>query len=312
MATINNPAMLAAIRELQYWTDAKLNAFQSATKVEQPLYHYTSFDAFQNILRSNEMWLSTHDGTNDLTEVNHGLDIAADEADRIARTNGDVHGYLKGLSRFLRARLPLEPFKIYLGCFSKRGDDLSQWRAYGKDAGGTDAAGVCFALTPEFFGIRGNKDTNPPNDRCWVAQVNYDPKVNEEQARSAITEAMKHVRRCVGNKPPSLRGVSTFLNRMGANATLPLMWDAFTSKHPSFFAEEEVRLIVGMDVEILKPYINAHGKLPTPIDFREGWLHSVVAGPKSPTDAVERLEKLLNDLGLHRPNMVSRSRIPLR
>lgn len=86
------------------------------------LFHYCSSETFLSIVESRELWASDLSKMNDPDEVKRGAEIIRDLLDRLAPELGRALGSTN---------------LIYLACsFSKNGDLLSQWRAYGDDGNG--------------------------------------------------------------------------------------------------------------------------------------------------------------------------------
>ena len=120
--------MLTSLRRTK--TQAKLDRLVDESFAEPApsvLFHYTTWAGFDGIVRTQTLWHTAHDCTNDPAEL-----TSADE--RI----------LKFLREFARS---FEPTRIsrkttlYLACFSLARDKVSQWRDYA-DSG----QGVCLGI----------------------------------------------------------------------------------------------------------------------------------------------------------------------
>lgn len=110
------------------------------------LYHYTSFDAFCNIVRGNisvdytlennnlrkkvtakkAIWAGDSRHLNDATEFEYGLNLAKEVYEALGEKGKTIRRLLEGYS----SRLQTFVFSL-----SKEGDLLSQWRAYCPNGG---------------------------------------------------------------------------------------------------------------------------------------------------------------------------------
>jgi hypothetical protein len=105
------------------------------------VYHYTTAAGMRGILESNCIWASAAYYLNDSSEIEYGcrlvLDVIAEwRRANLHRESFSVH-VLEGLERFFsdpRSRLSRSS-SIYIACFCKNGNLLSQWRAYGQAGG---------------------------------------------------------------------------------------------------------------------------------------------------------------------------------
>ena len=97
------------------------------------LYHYTSIDAFRNIMESKIMHATRYDQMNDFSEVRLGIDKLLEA---ISNYNID-HSFLD-LKKFLIS--VIKSFKkdtldIYILSLSSVADSIDQWRAYAPNGG---------------------------------------------------------------------------------------------------------------------------------------------------------------------------------
>lgn len=122
---------------------------QYGTGIRGPhtLYHYTSWEAAEKIVRSQRFWATAHDCTNDKEELIYADATILDAARALEPTS-------RGIARRV-LRLFLKTYehtrigatkRTYLVCFSEKRNDPHQWCEYG-----TNGAGVCLGL--RLFGI---------------------------------------------------------------------------------------------------------------------------------------------------------------
>jgi hypothetical protein len=136
--------------------------------VSPTLFHYTSTAALISIVSNNELWLSDATFLNDMTEIEHGRNLAcACLASAIdAETRSDVRLMLElTAAQFTKITDPC----IYVACFSLEGDDLAQWRGYGR--GGAPIA-IELEHGPLMFGYTSEGSLNlvvyESDDQTWI------------------------------------------------------------------------------------------------------------------------------------------------
>ncbi|SFB04113.1 hypothetical protein SAMN04515620_11430 [Collimonas sp. OK607] len=95
------------------------------------LYHYTSAEGLQSILKGRSFWASDISYLNDSSELAYGTELfnerlAALVESRKCNYVGQFVKYLsEAIGPFFRER-----FRTYIVCFCSNGDQLSQWRGY--------------------------------------------------------------------------------------------------------------------------------------------------------------------------------------
>lgn len=90
------------------------------------LYHYTSFEAFLNIVKNKSIWVTESRYLNDSTEFRYGFDLAEDVYNNQTDKSDAARWFFENADRELYT---------YIFSLSKQGDLLSQWRAYCPDGG---------------------------------------------------------------------------------------------------------------------------------------------------------------------------------
>lgn len=86
------------------------------------------------ILRTGVLWLTHEAGLNDLREHLWPFPFIREEIQR--RTTADTAEFLIEIAEQLDLMMGDRVRDLYVGSFSRRGDVLSQWRAYAKDGDG--------------------------------------------------------------------------------------------------------------------------------------------------------------------------------
>jgi Protein of unknown function (DUF2971) len=105
----------------------------------EPLYHYTTANGLEGIIRTRAIWASDYRFLNDATEFNYGLSIFDRIFDPSVVPLPDVS---EMIGRFRKAT---SEFSLLIASFCKHHDLLSQWRGY------SDAAGYAVGLNAEWL-----------------------------------------------------------------------------------------------------------------------------------------------------------------
>jgi hypothetical protein len=104
------------------------------------LYHYTTADGLKGIIINGNIWATNYRYVNDLTEYVYANELLrADIASRIQHPNPIVDAVLKAILN--TEDLLVGAVDIFIACFCKEKDLLSQWRYYGGRGGGGYAIG---------------------------------------------------------------------------------------------------------------------------------------------------------------------------
>lgn len=105
------------------------------------LYHYTTTDGLRGILTSQSLYATDPLYLNDSTELSHGLDLLSE----VYEQGRSAHE--EWVADVLDECFPPHPWRFkrdpaYIACLSEAGDQLSQWRAYGRSGGAVIAFDV--------------------------------------------------------------------------------------------------------------------------------------------------------------------------
>ncbi|HEY0013239.1 MAG TPA: DUF2971 domain-containing protein [Allosphingosinicella sp.] len=203
-----------------------------ANPVQPTLFHYTSSAALISILRNNELWLSDATFLNDRVEIEHGRKIACERirAAMAVDPRADVKEMLaSALAKFTDEPDPI----VYVACFSLEGDDLAQWRGYGR---GDAPIAIELEHGPLMFGYTSEGELHmvlyDPTEQAWA----FDQML--EAYIAAYAEDVLLPR-------PSLRvdPITPEEEReMCANSLYYGLWRYIVAcKDPSFASEREVR-----------------------------------------------------------------------
>lgn len=105
------------------------------------VYHYCSLESAYHIIRSGIIFSSDLSYMNDSDELQFGINIMIDALKAIISKRNINKVYKQWIKSFLslnehNLRSNLEDESVYITCFSKKPDDLNQWRAYGNNGYG--------------------------------------------------------------------------------------------------------------------------------------------------------------------------------
>ena len=201
-------------------------------------YYYCSLSTFLNILKNKEIYLSDPLKMNDNLEIKWYLDRLNEEKDtdeefgstlQRMRMRSGVDFTYEELVKHLENK---GQKSIYISCFSKTSDLLSQWRAYADDGKGV---AIGFDL-----------DMLASADNIFVREIIYADDVIQEECESTL-EIVADSMPTVLNKHKAFdreERIDIFLHE--------LITELAKFKNPAFKEEEEVRLIYCEDLKFEK------------------------------------------------------------
>lgn len=190
------------------------------------LFHYTDINAVRSILEGGKLRLTDFRYLNDLQEVHEGVSSILDFTKRELDSHADNCKYFIEAAEFVLHMLEqgrgsgdyVEP--IFVCSFSRAADLLSQWRTYGSYA-------IEFSATA-------------------FSHKLYECVYDKEEQLSVAQSSVKNI----------LRGMAAYMEEVECGIDqgvyyyfCDLMLLAAKIKHSSFSEEQEVRLVVGHDVD---------------------------------------------------------------
>lgn len=201
-------------------------------------YYYCSLNTFLNILKNKEIYLSDPLKMNDNLEIKWYLDKLNEEK----VNNEEVGTTLQRMRIRSGIDFSCEEFakrlenkgqkSIYISCFSKTPDLLSQWRAYADDGKGV---AIGFDL-----------DMLASADNILVREVIYAHDIVQEEYESTL----EIVADCI---PTVLKEYEAFDREEKMDIFLhELITELARFKNPAFEEEEEVRIIYCEDMKFEK------------------------------------------------------------
>lgn len=236
------------------------------TPVPEKLWHYTSFDAFQKIVKSRRIRATEIHFFNDLKEFTHTRDLAnelVEEAEEFGPKQFPLRNILRDTVRLTFEASAIRPgrIRIFSACFSKSADQLSQWRGYSK---GTSGVSLGFDLK--------NLRPSPGKDTFVLfAPCVYEQKQKKELVMHALHHTIDALQEywekklAEGMIPGSTvnEEVKKLFVDASLNVTVDMLKIAALMKHLSFREEGEWRLV-------LPVHTSKEANLENPIQFRAG------------------------------------------
>ena len=201
-----------------------------------PLYHYTTGENLVRIIASQELWCTQISCLNDTTEFTYAIqEFQKRVRTKLTEQHHPTHYlFLRGLDQYLSAP-NVETSQFFVTCFSERGDDLSQWRAYSGGEGGYaiqfDRINLFLSAFPQ----------EPGGDQAQVLmRVEYNTKAHDTFFKDVLSKGEEFLTILEGSRRANPEDwASEFLRYWLAN----LQYIAPCLKHPTFESEHEWRFV---------------------------------------------------------------------
>lgn len=268
------------------------------------LYHYTTFAAFDGIIRCAQLRLNNILNMNDASEMRLFMNgICKAVTERLAQSG--AQDKCREVEAFFQKELEEEfHYSAYAACFSEYRDDAAQWERYGYLG-----QGVCIAFHEDLM-------QKMVGGVISLQKVYYQTDMREHRLVDDFYELIRNAEsfsECV----PSLQNL---MNEAWLQSA------AF--KHPSFASEKEVRLVVSPFISkcfTMEPkyHVSAERiKKYYPLDLRKmcgelglslsDLVGEIIIGPTS-SQSLPILQDYLDDCGLSvLKDKISVSECPLR
>jgi hypothetical protein len=201
------------------------------------LYHYTTIDAFINIVERQEIWASNVFYMKDGAEFHQAAALARDllktEIDKCSNSTEreDLHGLRDSLERAKPGAIALP---VFVWSLSKEEDDLVQWNAYCREGG------LALGFLRDDIEYLRSSQSYP--GRWGLASCIYNRKKQKDVVRQCIADAVSGTTR---TRPGQL--MSPKLLQVVRGKVLHHMLAEKPIKHYAFHHEREWRLIASLD-----------------------------------------------------------------
>ncbi|WP_269221881.1 DUF2971 domain-containing protein [Flavobacterium sp. IMCC34518] len=188
----------------------------------EDIFHYTSINGFISIIETQSLYCTNVNFLNDSKELKHGIELILKALEIVKNSeNNDIIESTKNNIEILNKT------EKYVTCFSKDGDSLSQWRAYGNDGKG-------ISLGFDFSGLKNNFNKN-----LTGLHIEYDERLQYE----AIEEFIKIIIAFYNNIKSRFDWSEHDFNHTTSISIIRFLNHIIYSyKHPSFIDEKEYRL----------------------------------------------------------------------
>ncbi len=200
------------------------------------VYHYATLESFLLIVESQSLYFTNLNYLNDRKEYNHGVEIILDTLKHQAYNETSV-SKLKILNYVEKNLESINKSSRYIACFSKNGDLLSQWRAYGNQGKGISIGFKTNNL--EYF------------DGAFLNCMNMEYR--EEFQKKTINEFIKIIIEYFENIKVSINWEGYNYELLVSKSIITFIEDFISSfKDSSFGEEKEFRLEYKIDRNINK------------------------------------------------------------
>lgn len=230
-------------------------------KPPKVIFHYTNIGAFENIVRTGELWATDLRYMNDAAELRHSTDLFSEQLHLTAAKSDERTKALDEFTGWVQILGEME--NVYAVAFCEDGDSLSQWRSY------SDYSGIAIGFDTEWLTERFDR-LNFKILRCI-----YDEAEKLELVKEVV-EKVWEVLRSRGTKIAHAHLVGYFIR------LAPLL------KHESFRGEKEWRLVSfpipnsreGEDYRPGSTTMIPFYRLKLPAEDKEGFpLPQIILGP---------------------------------
>lgn len=216
-------------------------------------YHYCSLDTFIAIISNKSLRLCDLSKTNDYMERKWILNILEDslikafEKNEISINLKEDYWYDKGIHNHIAFILGMLKHYVesssYITCFSRNGDLLSQWRAYGDDG-----KGVSIGFNSKLI----SKAISRKN-KVYFEDVLYELDEQVEEIELAVENAINYMKNMFENDKVRMSDDFNEYFIEEFDAFCEVVCDDLAEvscymKNPSFKEEDEVRIIYSPDM----------------------------------------------------------------
>jgi hypothetical protein len=285
------------------------------------LYHYTTLDAFRQILTYRKLWGTHLRYLNDRSEWLHLWDLLKAKVLEIPAPDAASvqirHEMVGKIERYVEAQGPQE--NIFVTCFCKCGDLLSQWRGYGA---GTDGISIGFKA-------KEIRDLHQVQDGFSFVKVLYDTATTGEVIRGLWADAFTKL---VAEYPNNWYKSDTEIRRrLDSSENLRQFMDttarqSIEVKHDGFRGEREwraYRIISANDLSDvlfrtgnlgLTPYIEMDITDPASNEKQLPLISEIICGPTyHESETLYAVKSILQKIGFEEDQVpVRMASVPLR
>lgn len=221
--------------------------FFPVRQVQAPtLSHYTNTDGLLGICRSNTIWATCSEYCNDASEGVYALSLARVGLDQffqnreLTQNGRDLRSHLEG---YLSPAATRED--VYVASFCESSDLLSQWRAYGKDAGFEVRFVGLSRPNPLLRGVHSLTLSAHSVSRQFLERIEYD-----HDAQLATLNIMLGRIYAVLERLEQRGHIEDVVTILASYSLLELVRWQCTVKHPAFCEEREWRIVAFPNIRV--------------------------------------------------------------
>jgi hypothetical protein len=311
-----SPSMQEAVDRYNAWSDMHLQEADARNRIVENLYHYTDANGLKGIIESQAIWFTSYAHLNDPGEIAYGVGITTTLLSEIGRANDPRLKLFCDMVIDLFTHDNLRTaFGFYIASFSRNGDDLGQWRAYGDNG-----RGYALGFAPQFFEVTEGLKANP-TDNYITLPVAYGEHEGRALLMPAIARALELVGEVISSEAAAMQDVNVgmpFFDEMAkALIASQLILYSMAIKHEAYRNEKEVRLALVEQISKLSPHISTRTrdgeivpfvKVAAPVREQKS-IADIVVGPCASLRSEDGVRALLSFV---KKEIVRRSVIPYR
>lgn len=224
--------------------------WSSGNNIAEPQYHYTDAAGLHGMLCNKSFRATSTLHLNDPSELEHGLSLVRSALEDLSKASArikkfvDANFSVDGQGNFARE------FYYYSVSFSKRSNDLAQWRAYA-DSG----KGVCIKFSKEAFA---EIDQSAQGYVVTPLSVQYELDAIKEKMLSYAKEADRifcEALKGLASAQINQNAEDKLWNQLARKLIGKLMLLVVTAKHDAYKHEDETRLLIYRTRGALEPRI---------------------------------------------------------
>ena len=293
-----------AVNAFQEKVDAKLESQQEADKVQQPLYHYTTAAGLKGIFETEELWFTDYRFHNDPDEFLYGKKLAVKALNTLAKPNYFANTLIESVRSILTSDQLDSALDVFLACFTRKRNDLGQWRAYGDNG-----RGFAIGFAPKMFEIK-DPAFKKHIEKTFLGSVVYNETEALSRHREAIGWARDEFLKAARSNPHLMKpsgNRNAFVREMrNSLIAQPLIWYSLTTKHHAYRDEDEVRQVLLGAGDDLRPDIKTRVRGSEIVPYvavpwlvrAKGMIEEIVVGPAASLGAEEAVIAMLRYYGV--------------
>lgn len=226
--------------------------------MSRKVYHYCSLETFIAIISSKCLRLSDLSKSNDYMERKWIMNILEEALDKSFKDEGIIinlrekYWYEDNVNNHIECLLEMLRYDVthssYITCFSRKGDLLSQWRAYGDDGRGVSIG----------FDSKMLYKVDSRKNEIYIEDVLYDKEKQIEEIHFAVYNALTYMKDLFEQNTARVSDDFNkyFIEEFDAFCEVICDELAILScymKNPAFKEEDEVRIFYAPTISVDEP-----------------------------------------------------------